>query len=48
VLGFCENGNEPSGSIKFWENFEEIETGGLSRMPHLHEVRGEPMNVMLY
>jgi hypothetical protein len=36
VEGSCEHGNEPSGSIKFWEVPEWLQTGrspeGLSSM----------------
>jgi hypothetical protein len=38
VEGFCEHGNEPSGSIKYWEVLELFTIGDFSRKAQLHEV----------
>jgi hypothetical protein len=29
VLGFCEEGNEPSGSVKYWGILEKVAYCGL-------------------
>jgi hypothetical protein len=38
VKSSCERGNEPSGSIKFWELPSGCTTGGLSSGTQLHRV----------
>jgi hypothetical protein len=37
VVGSCEGGDEPSGSIKCWEILEWCTIGGSSRRAQLHE-----------
>jgi hypothetical protein len=34
----CEQGNEPSGSVKCWEVLEYLHIGGFSRRAQLHLV----------
>jgi hypothetical protein len=34
----CEQGEEPSGSIKCWEVLKSCTTGGFLRRAQLHEV----------
>jgi hypothetical protein len=38
VEGSCEHGNEPPGSIKYWEILSSCTIGGFSRRVQLHEI----------
>jgi hypothetical protein len=38
VEGSCENGNEPSGSIKVGKFLSSCATGGLLRRAHFHGI----------
>jgi hypothetical protein len=38
VVGNCENGNEPSGSIKCWEIFEKLSNCQLHKKDSAHKV----------
>jgi hypothetical protein len=38
VDGSCEDGNERSGSVEYWEVLGSCTIGGFSRRAQLHEV----------
>jgi hypothetical protein len=38
VESFCEHGNEPSGSIKYWKFLSACITGSFIRRAQFHEV----------
>jgi hypothetical protein len=38
VEDFCEHGNEPLVSIKFWEVLESCTIGGFSGRAQLHKI----------
>jgi hypothetical protein len=49
VEGSCENGNEPSGSIKFWEIVSGCTIGRFSRRAQLHEgILKQALSSMMY